>query len=178
MRRARSWTRRACRATTDAKASRSPASVRRIASASCCSPSCGAACGSASGSSTDGPYHPRVEEVSRPPQRRAATLARVDKRPPPRPAVIVHGGAWAIPDAEWKAHRDGVAAAVAAAWTILADNGSALDAVEAAVMLLEDDPTYDAGVGSVLTRDGHVEMDAGVMDGRDLAVGAVAGVRE
>jgi L-asparaginase / beta-aspartyl-peptidase len=102
----------------------------------------------------------------------------VDKRPPPRPAVVVHGGAWAIPDAEWKAHRDGVARAVTAAWAILRDNGAALDAVEAAVVALEDDPTYDAGVGSVLTRDGRVEMDAAVMDGRDLAVGAVGCVRE
>lgn len=101
----------------------------------------------------------------------------MDKPPPPRPAVIVHGGAWAIPDDEWKAHRQGVARACAAAWAVLAANGAALDAVEAAVTLLEEDPTFDAGVGSVLTRDGVVEMDAAVMDGRDRGVGAVACVR-
>lgn len=101
----------------------------------------------------------------------------MDKPRPPRPAVIVHGGAWAIPDAEWKAHRDGVRRACAAAWSVLAADGAALDAVEAAVTLLEEDPTFDAGVGSVLTRDGHVEMDAAVMDGRDRGVGAVACVR-
>jgi beta-aspartyl-peptidase (threonine type) len=101
----------------------------------------------------------------------------MDKPPPPRPAVIVHGGAWAIPDAEWQAHRDGVARACAAAWAVLSANGQALDAVEAAVTRMEEDPTFDAGVGSVLTRDGVVEMDAAVMDGRDRGVGAVACVR-
>lgn len=103
---------------------------------------------------------------------------QMDKPRPPRPAVIVHGGAWSIPDAEWGAHRDGVLRACRAAWNVLLDGGAALDAVEAAVVLLEDDPTFDAGIGSVLTRDGHVEMDAALMDGRGLDVGAVACVRE
>jgi beta-aspartyl-peptidase (threonine type) len=101
----------------------------------------------------------------------------VDRPPPPRAAIIVHGGAWAIPDGEWNAHRAGVERATAAGWDVLVRNGSALDAVETVVALLEDDPTYDAGTGSVLTREGHVEMDAAVMDGRDLRVGAVACVR-
>ena len=97
---------------------------------------------------------------------------------PPRPALIVHGGAWAIPDDEWRAHRDGVAKAILAGWQVLLDNGAALDAVTVAITLLEDDPTFDAGVGSVLTREGHVEMDAALVDGRGLDAGAVACVRD
>lgn len=102
----------------------------------------------------------------------------MDRPPPPRAALIVHGGAWAIPDAEWKAHQVGVQAALAIGWRVLLDSGSALDAVEAAIRCLEDDPTYDAGLGSVLTREGHVEMDAALMDGRGLDAGAVACVRD
>jgi beta-aspartyl-peptidase (threonine type) len=101
----------------------------------------------------------------------------VDRPRPPRPAFVVHGGAWAIPDDEWNAHRAGVERAARVGWEILEKNGSALDAVETVVALLEDDPTFDAGVGSVLCRDGWVEMDAALMDGRDLRVGAVACVR-
>jgi beta-aspartyl-peptidase (threonine type) len=91
--------------------------------------------------------------------------------------VIVHGGAAPSSGEEWIVQRDAVARAAWAAWETLAANGSALDAVVSAVALLEDDPSLNAGTGSVLTRDGHVEMDAAVMDGRDLAVGAVAGLR-
>jgi beta-aspartyl-peptidase (threonine type) len=61
-------------------------------------------------------------------------------------------------------------------WRILQSNGSALDAVEAAVRALEDDPQFNAGTGSSLTREGSIEMDAGIMDGHLLRVGAVAGV--
>ncbi len=102
----------------------------------------------------------------------------MDRPPPPRSAIVVHGGAWAIPDDEWRAHRDGVERAIRAGWAVLQENGSALDAVEAAIVVLEDDPTYDAGIGSVLTRDGHVEMDAAIVDGRGLDAGAVACVRD
>ena len=102
----------------------------------------------------------------------------MDRPPPPRSAIVVHGGAWAIPDDEWKAHREGVERAIHVGWKVLLDNGSALDAVEAAIVVLEDDPTYDAGLGSVLTRDGHVELDAALMDGRGFDVGAVACVRD
>lgn len=102
----------------------------------------------------------------------------MDRPPPPRAALVVHGGAWAIPDDEWRSHRDGVERAIDAGWKVLLDNGSALEAVAAAIVVLENDPTYDAGIGSVLTRDGHVEMDAALMDGRGLDVGAVACVRD
>lgn len=91
-------------------------------------------------------------------------------------AMIVHGGAWAIPDDEVEAHLSGVRAALDAGWQILASGGSALDACEAAVRIMEDDPTFDAGVGSHLTTAGQVELDAAIMDGRTLDAGAVAAV--
>jgi beta-aspartyl-peptidase (threonine type) len=102
----------------------------------------------------------------------------MDRKPSPRPAVVVHGGAWAVPDDEWRAHRDGVKRATLVAWNVLADGGAALDAVEAAIVTLEDDPTFDAGTGSVLARDGRVEMDAALMEGMQQRVGGVACVRE
>ncbi len=93
------------------------------------------------------------------------------------PALVVHGGAWSIPAAEREAHRAGCAAAAERGRDILLGGGSALDAVEAAILVLEDDPTFDAGTGSVLVADGSVELDAGLMDGTSLKVGAVAAVK-
>ncbi|MEP7199215.1 MAG: isoaspartyl peptidase/L-asparaginase, partial [Chloroflexota bacterium] len=90
---------------------------------------------------------------------------------------IVHGGAWDIPDSEVDAHLNACRNALTAGWTILRGGGSALDAVQAAVMILEDDPALDAGIGSLLTADGTVELDAGIMRGSDLQCGAVASVR-
>jgi beta-aspartyl-peptidase (threonine type) len=99
-----------------------------------------------------------------------------------RPAIVVHGGAGARPpDApEMIAAHEGCAAAAAAGYAILAAGGTAVDAVQAAVRALEDDPRFNAGVGSCLTRAGTVEMDAAIMRGGDLRVGgagAVTGVR-
>jgi beta-aspartyl-peptidase (threonine type) len=88
--------------------------------------------------------------------------------------IIVHGGAWAIPDALDAASVRGCECAVRAGFTALAAGRSALDAVEAAVRVLEDDPTFDAGHGSVLNAAGRVEMDALIMDGATLRSGAVA----
>ncbi|MEO7910422.1 MAG: isoaspartyl peptidase/L-asparaginase [Roseiflexaceae bacterium] len=92
-------------------------------------------------------------------------------------SIIVHGGAWDIPDDEVAEHQAGCRAALEAGWLVLEGGGAALDAVEAAVRMLEDAPIFDAGVGSVLNRDGDVELDAAIMDGPTLRSGAVAAVR-
>ena len=88
--------------------------------------------------------------------------------------IVVHGGAWNIPSHLTEASVAGVRAASQSGFAVLSRGGSALDAVEAAVRSLEDDPAFDAGHGSVLTSDGSVEMDAVVMDGKTLNSGAVA----
>jgi len=77
-----------------------------------------------------------------------------------KPSLIVHGGAWDIPDEVVNMCKAGCERALAAGWSILNQGGSALDAVEAAVIVLEDDPVFDAGFGSHLTLDGHAECDA------------------
>ena len=92
-------------------------------------------------------------------------------------SIIVHGGAWDIPDDEVAEHQAGCRAALDSGWRVLDRGGAALDAVEAAVRVLEDTPIFDAGVGSVLNRDGDVELDAAIMDGPTLRSGAVAAVR-
>jgi L-asparaginase / beta-aspartyl-peptidase len=91
-----------------------------------------------------------------------------------KPALIVHGGAWDIPDAAVPACKAGCERALTAGWRILQAGGSALDAIEAAVVILEDDSVFDAGYGSHLNLDGQVECDAIVMDGSTLRAGAVA----
>ena len=90
------------------------------------------------------------------------------------PILLVHGGAWAIPDDAAESHLAGVRAALETGYRILALGGSALDAVEAAVTVLEDDPTFDAGRGSFLTSDGRVQLDALLMDGGRMKAGGVA----
>jgi L-asparaginase / beta-aspartyl-peptidase len=89
------------------------------------------------------------------------------------PVLAVHGGAWAIPDELVEAHRNGVGNALKAGWAILEDGGSALDAVERAVVIMEDDEAFDAGRGSFLNRDGKVQLDALIMDGATLRAGGV-----
>jgi beta-aspartyl-peptidase (threonine type) len=90
------------------------------------------------------------------------------------PTLLVHGGAWAIPAEAAGAHQNGVRQALDAGYDLLARGGSALDAVEAAVTVLEDDPTFDAGRGSFLTSDGRVQLDALLMDGGRMKAGGVA----
>ena len=90
------------------------------------------------------------------------------------PTLLVHGGAWAIPADARAAHEAGVRAALETGYDILSLGGSAIDAVEAAVSVLEDDPTFDAGRGSFLTSDGRVQLDALLMDGGRMKAGGVA----
>jgi len=91
-----------------------------------------------------------------------------------KPALILHGGAWDIPDEAVDACKSGCHRALTAGWSILSRGGSALDAIESAIMVLEDDPVFDAGYGSHLNLDGHVECDAIVMNGATLRSGAAA----
>ena len=89
------------------------------------------------------------------------------------PILVVHGGAWAIPDDMVEAHLNGVRNAIAAGWRVLEKSGSALDAVEEAVVIMENDEAFDAGRGSFLNREGKVQLDALIMDGATLKTGGV-----
>ena len=89
------------------------------------------------------------------------------------PVLVVHGGAWAMPDDVVEDHRRGVQKALRTGWEVLASGGSALKAVEEAVVVMEDDETFDAALGSFLTADGKVQMDALIMDGATLRAGGV-----
>jgi len=97
-------------------------------------------------------------------------------------AIAIHGGAGAVPRgllsaARERALRAGLEAALDGGYAVLDHGGSALDAVATAVRLLEDDPCFNAGHGAALTRDGAAELDAAIMDGRQMRAGAVAAVR-
>jgi L-asparaginase / beta-aspartyl-peptidase len=91
-------------------------------------------------------------------------------------AIIVHGGAGNVTSDRAESKQMGGKEAALAGWRILQAGGSALDAVEAAVRSLEDNPVFNAGTGACLTSDGSIELDAGIMEGHTLQVGAVAGV--
>jgi beta-aspartyl-peptidase (threonine type) len=97
-------------------------------------------------------------------------------------AISIHGGAGAMPRAQLTAEREqryraGLEAALDGGYALLERGGSSLDAVTAAVRTLEDDPLFNAGHGAALTREGAAELDAAIMDGRQLRAGAVASVR-
>ena len=95
--------------------------------------------------------------------------------------LVIHGGAGAIrredlsPGRE-AAYRAGLTRALMAGHAVLARGGTSLDAVEAAINVLEDDSLFNAGKGAVLTADGRAELDAAIMDGATLKAGAVAGL--
>lgn len=97
-------------------------------------------------------------------------------------ALAIHGGAGTIvksrmtPELEQE-YRIGLEKALRVGWAVLQEKGSSLDAVEAAVVSLEDFPLFNAGRGSVFTHEGHQEMDASIMDGHRLRAGAVAFVK-
>lgn len=115
----------------------------------------------------------------------AQRSARPHTRPQPQSpkwSVVLHGGAGVIerssmsPDAE-RQYRDGLNQAITAAGAVLDKGGAALDAVQAAIELLEDNPLFNAGRGSVFAADGTNQMDAAIMDGATLKAGAVAGIQ-
>ncbi|XP_044278051.1 isoaspartyl peptidase/L-asparaginase isoform X2 [Varanus komodoensis] len=92
-------------------------------------------------------------------------------------AIVVHGGAGKILKEREEGSRSGVKRAALKGYSILKQGGSALDAVEEAVRIMENDPHFNAGHGSVLNETGEVEMDAIIMDGKNLASGAVSAVK-
>lgn len=97
-------------------------------------------------------------------------------------ALAVHGGAGTIPESSMteemeNEYREGLTRSLNAGWSVLSKNGSALDAVEASVVELENFPLFNAGRGSVFTHEGKIEMDASIMDGKALRAGAVAFVK-
>ncbi|XP_060587328.1 isoaspartyl peptidase/L-asparaginase-like [Ruditapes philippinarum] len=93
------------------------------------------------------------------------------------PAIIVHGGAVRFPGKKAEMALAGTRNAAMKGYEVLLKDKSALEAVEAAICELENDPTFDAGTGSPLTSEGDIEMDAVIMDGRTLESGAVAAVK-
>jgi L-asparaginase / beta-aspartyl-peptidase len=93
-----------------------------------------------------------------------------------RPALIVHGGAGPVPDAERPLRQAAVERARDAGWSQI--GSGALAAALAAVRQLEDEPLLNAGIGACLNADGVVELDAGVMEGADLRAGGVAGLKD
>lgn len=92
-------------------------------------------------------------------------------------AIIVHGGAKTISDDKRQANIDGCTAALEAGWAVLDRGGSAKDAVEAAIRVLEDDPTFNASIGATLDTDGQAFLDAAMMDGSNLGWGGVVAVQ-
>jgi beta-aspartyl-peptidase (threonine type) len=98
-------------------------------------------------------------------------------------AIVIHGGAGGIsresitPELD-KEFRAGLQVALATGKKILADGGSALDAVEQTIRTMEDNPLFNAGKGAVFAHDGKNELDAAIMDGSNLAAGAIAGVTD
>lgn len=117
------------------------------------------------------------------PGRAEIVLRRAEPAPAagPRWALAIHGGAGVIektmPEAEKREYFASLEAALRAGRDVLAAGGTSLDAVEKVVRFLEDDPRFNAGKGAVFTHEGTHELDAAVMDGRDLSCGSVAGLR-
>ncbi|MEW5915292.1 MAG: isoaspartyl peptidase/L-asparaginase, partial [Gemmatimonadota bacterium] len=116
----------------------------------------------------------------------AAAALRVETaQQPQRPfALAIHGGGGVRARAEFAAnpkleaaYRDGLKRSLAAGYEVLKAGGSAVEAVEAAIMVMEDDPLFNAGKGASYTRDGTVELDAAIMNGKTMRAGGVASVR-
>ncbi len=93
------------------------------------------------------------------------------------PVIVVHGGAGTIKDRSHNRRLDGVRAAAMQGWELLTGGASALQAVVSAVKAMEDNPLFNAGRGAVLNAEGQVQLDASIMEGATLRVGAVAAVQ-
>lgn len=111
----------------------------------------------------------------------AGLLAAAQAPTQPVFGLAIHGGAGTVtperyPEAKAKPYREGIERALAAGYAVLEKGGSAVDAVEAAVRVLEEDPHFNAGVGATVTRAGTHELDAAIMDGATLKAGAAAGL--
>ena len=111
----------------------------------------------------------------------SSALAQADKADTPRWSIAVHGGAGTINREQITPEQDRtiravLAKALAAGSQILEDGGTAIDAITATIMILEDDPNFNAGKGAVFTWDRTNELDSSIMDGSDLSAGAVAGI--
>lgn len=92
-------------------------------------------------------------------------------------SLVLHGGAWNIPENLVEPHRKGLRIAIRAGWEVLRKGGSAVDAVVESIGIMEDDETFDAGRGSFINAAGEVELDASIMDGSTFKAGAVAAVQ-
>ena len=111
----------------------------------------------------------------------SSALAQADKTDAPRWSIAIHGGAGTINREQITPEQDltiraVLAKALAAGSQILEDGGTAIDAITATIMILEDDPNFNAGKGAVFTWDRTNELDSSIMDGSDLSAGAVAGI--
>uniref|UniRef100_A0A803K7P8 Isoaspartyl peptidase/L-asparaginase n=1 Tax=Xenopus tropicalis TaxID=8364 RepID=A0A803K7P8_XENTR len=93
------------------------------------------------------------------------------------PVIVIHGGAWAIPDHLAECSKTGVKNAAKCGYSVLVNGGNSMQAVESAVRILEDDRSFDAGHGAVLNANGDVELDALIMDGKNLAAGTVSCIK-
>ncbi|MEQ5787621.1 isoaspartyl peptidase/L-asparaginase [Erythrobacter sp. NFXS35] len=112
----------------------------------------------------------------------AAALAQDDAPPPPKWSLAIHGGAGtlnrdAMTPERRAAYEAALQQALDAGAKVLAEGGSAMDAIKAAIIPMEDSPLFNAGKGAVFTWDGTNELDSSIMDGRDRSAGAVAGVK-
>ena len=106
----------------------------------------------------------------------------IEEKPKPDYVLVIHGGAGTILKTNMtlekeQAYLDKLSEALTIGSTILKEGGTSLDAVTKTIMVMEDSPLFNAGKGAVFTAEGVNEMDASIMDGRDLNAGAIAGVR-
>jgi beta-aspartyl-peptidase (threonine type) len=112
---------------------------------------------------------------------KAEVVLRSDTAPKAKWAIALHGGAGTIPktmpDEMKQQYLQGLAEALKIGQTVLQNGGTSLDAVEKVILYLEDNPLFNAGKGSVYTHEGTHELEASIMDGRDLSCGSVAGLK-